>query len=111
MGTPLKDFAIGAATGSGYTYRTAFGVAWFLLWLHIFNMMYLLLCRIFNLNNIRINLPSNLVQLGYGIFMGAVQALIAYAQGGHQWQWGFLRMQWAYFPSFVSFYFMGTLAK
>merc|ERR1712151_129448 len=33
------------------------------------------------------------------------------AQGGHQWQWGFLRMQWAYFPSFVSFYFMGTLAK
>lgn len=108
---PFQAFAVASLSNKSYQYSILFGVAWFILWLQIFNLAYMALRALTkDKAPYSIKLPGNLKQLGFGALMGLLQGAIAFAQGGRWFAWGFLRLQWAYAPGYMSFFALGIMA-
>ena len=92
----------------GYQYKLELGVAWFILWLLIFDVVHIALKDVKAPN---VSLPALPWLIGWGFALGALQGLVAWLQGGQlPFDYGFLRLQWALAPSFAGFFACGTLA-
>ena len=92
----------------GYQYKLELGVAWFILWLLIFDIVHIALKDV-PVPNVR--LPTLPWLIGWGVVLGTLQGSIAWLQGGQlPFDYGFLRLQWALAPSFAGFFACGSFA-